>query len=103
MRIGSQVSEIDGGLRPVAQLRYGQYSKFVDRVNAQRFKALVGKTSDDFPALGLPFAVERPHAARAHRELEEELKPAARRARHNRFADSSAYFPEFSAGSLFVA
>jgi hypothetical protein len=56
------------------------YSELVDRVNAQRFKSMV-RAADDRrsaePSLGIPFAFERPEAAAAHREFEEELKPAA--------------------------
>jgi len=60
------------------------YSEFVDRVNAQRFKMMVGPESFgryEQPRMGTPFSIERPEAAAAHRELEHELKPAARRER----------------------
>jgi len=105
MRAGSQLTTANDNpsiaVREVQ--RDSQYSKFVDRVNAQRFKAMVGRRSDESAVLGLPFAIERPHAARAHRELEEELKPAARREGRSHFSMSSAYFPEFSVGGMFVA
>ena len=64
--------------------RRSEYSKFVDRVNAQRFKAMVGGMSqegEDQPKIGLPFSIERPHAVAAHRQLEQKLKPAARKMR----------------------
>ena len=64
--------------------RHSEYSKFVDRVNAQRFKLMVGGSSredEDQPKIGLPFSIDRPHAVAAHWQLEHKLKPAARRTR----------------------
>ena len=105
MRTGAQGIARSWNSRPttLADPQDSQYSKFVDRLNAQRFKAMVGKTSGECPELGLPFAIERPHVARAHRELEEKLKPAARRERRDFILNSSAYLPEFTAGSMLLA
>ena len=75
MRIDSHSSH-DTNTRKYSPTRE-EYSKFVDRANAQRFKSMVGRHVAE-TKLGVPFGLERPEAAAAHRELEEELKPAAR-------------------------
>ena len=82
MQKTSRVRDL-GGRSPIfPESTENEYSQFVDRINAQRFKTMVGRA--DNPAvtseqkLGIPFAIERPEAAAAHRELERELKPAAR-------------------------
>jgi hypothetical protein len=81
-----------------------RYSEFVDRVNAQRFKMMVGRAAQ--PKLGIPFSIDREEAAAAHRELEHELKPAARQERKRSFQFSPAS-PSTAigvrAGQVFVA
>jgi hypothetical protein len=86
-----------------------QYSEFVDRVNAQRFKKMFGPGSFgqfEQSKLGTPFSIDRPEAAAAHRALEHELKPAARRHRNrsNRFSPSvKALSTGVRASELFIA
>jgi len=100
MGAGIKITNSSGHVRTGGDKRT-QYSEFVDRVNAQRFKIMVGPESFGRygqPKLGTPFSIERPEAAAAHRELEHELKPAARRGRR-RSIQFSQSIREFSTGA----
>jgi len=69
-------------------------ARHVDLTNAFRFRSLVqnsrktGKVSST-KRFGLPFSMDRPEADAAHRSLEEELKPAAKKTIRNSMLSNS--------------
>ena len=102
MRVEQQLTKDNGRNATFVGKDQNNYSKFVDRVNAQRFKAMVGASRSDRthrPKLGVPFALERSEAAAAHRELEEELKPAARDEKLQSGFSTPAVVHEISSGA----
>lgn len=86
MRIESQLVNNDFYKFSLNENDKIEASLFIDKLNAHRFKRMAGLLNTDKPGsgrLGLPFSVERPEAAAAHRDFEERRKSAARSNRNH--------------------